>query len=343
MSISSSAANEWPQVDEVELMASNGLIMEKPISSSAQEQQQQQQQALKCPRCDSSNTKFCYYNNYSLSQPRHFCKACKRYWTRGGTLRNVPVGGGCRKNKRVKRSVNASSSSSPDPSSSSSLPIINGSSNSLTNTPLTTTTSTTTSSMAINSIGNHHSSSTAPLFYGTSDVNHLTFPRFHNIKSTAAFDLQPQFSDLGLGFGSSSVPMTTQVEDLIASNSLLSGFNSSTALLGSSTPFIGSSLQNSIMGDLKDSRSANRFPALLPFRDLQMGAHHSDDQAILMKELKVEHGSKDELISGPCQNQVELFNSFDSSLYWNPTNNSTAFGANWPDLSNYGSSVTPLI
>ncbi|CAA6658200.1 unnamed protein product [Spirodela intermedia] len=50
------------------------------------------------PRCDSSNTKFCYYNNYSLSQPRHFCKACKRYWTRGGTLRNVPVGGGCRKN-----------------------------------------------------------------------------------------------------------------------------------------------------------------------------------------------------------------------------------------------------
>ncbi|CAN4116952.1 unnamed protein product [Withania somnifera] len=33
--------------------------------------------ALKCPRCDSTNTKFCYFNNYSLSQPRHFCKACK--------------------------------------------------------------------------------------------------------------------------------------------------------------------------------------------------------------------------------------------------------------------------
>eukprot|EP01018_Ginkgo_biloba_P009876 Gb_28501 [translate_table: standard] len=62
-------------------------------------------QALKCPRCDSSNTKFCYYNNYSLSQPRHFCKTCKRYWTRGGTLRNVPVGGGCRKNKRAKRTA----------------------------------------------------------------------------------------------------------------------------------------------------------------------------------------------------------------------------------------------
>lgn len=60
----------------------------------------QPEQALKCPRCDSTNTKFCYYNNYSLSQPRYFCKACRRYWTKGGSLRNVPVGGGCRKNKR---------------------------------------------------------------------------------------------------------------------------------------------------------------------------------------------------------------------------------------------------
>ncbi|KAK9080382.1 hypothetical protein SSX86_000140 [Deinandra increscens subsp. villosa] len=59
-------------------------------------------QALKCPRCDSSNTKFCYYNNYNLSQPRHFCKSCRRYWTKGGVLRNVPVGGGCRKTKRSK-------------------------------------------------------------------------------------------------------------------------------------------------------------------------------------------------------------------------------------------------
>ncbi|XP_038900696.1 dof zinc finger protein DOF3.6-like [Benincasa hispida] len=60
--------------------------------------------ALKCPRCDSTNTKFCYFNNYSLSQPRHFCKACRRYWTRGGALRNVPVGGGFRKNKKKKKS-----------------------------------------------------------------------------------------------------------------------------------------------------------------------------------------------------------------------------------------------
>ncbi|BAT91936.1 dof zinc finger protein DOF2.1-like [Vigna umbellata] len=63
------------------------------------------EQALKCPRCDSTSTKFCYYNNYSLSQPRYFCKSCRRYWTKGGTLRNVPVGGGCRK----KRSSSSSS------------------------------------------------------------------------------------------------------------------------------------------------------------------------------------------------------------------------------------------
>lgn len=62
----------------------------------------QPETALKCPRCESTNTKFCYFNNYSLSQPRHFCKTCRRYWTRGGALRNVPVGGGCRRNKRSK-------------------------------------------------------------------------------------------------------------------------------------------------------------------------------------------------------------------------------------------------
>nr|XP_043612392.1 dof zinc finger protein DOF3.5-like [Erigeron canadensis] len=56
--------------------------------------------APNCPRCASPNTKFCYYNNYSLSQPRYFCKGCRRYWTKGGSLRNVPIGGGCRKNRR---------------------------------------------------------------------------------------------------------------------------------------------------------------------------------------------------------------------------------------------------
>ncbi|XP_076913750.1 dof zinc finger protein DOF4.6-like [Bidens hawaiensis] len=70
----------------------------------------QKPQALNCPRCNSAHTKFCYYNNYSLSQPRYFCKTCRRYWTDGGSLRNVPVGGGSRRNKR---SSSSSSSSVP--------------------------------------------------------------------------------------------------------------------------------------------------------------------------------------------------------------------------------------
>lgn len=76
----------------------------------------QKPQALNCPRCNSAHTKFCYYNNYSLSQPRYFCKTCRRYWTEGGSLRNVPVGGGSRRNKR-----SSSSSSSAVPSAAASI------------------------------------------------------------------------------------------------------------------------------------------------------------------------------------------------------------------------------
>ncbi|KAM2156201.1 hypothetical protein ACFX1R_041922 [Malus domestica] len=54
---------------------------------------------LPCPRCKSLETKFCYFNNYSVYQPRHFCKSCQRYWTAGGTIRNVPLGTRRRKNK----------------------------------------------------------------------------------------------------------------------------------------------------------------------------------------------------------------------------------------------------
>ena len=56
---------------------------------------------LPCPRCNSLETKFCYFNNYNVNQPRHFCKNCQRYWTAGGTMRNVPVGAGRRKNKHL--------------------------------------------------------------------------------------------------------------------------------------------------------------------------------------------------------------------------------------------------
>ncbi|XP_044469891.1 dof zinc finger protein DOF2.1-like [Mangifera indica] len=97
-------------------MPSNSLENMLACSKAQQDRKPrpQPEQALKCPRCDSTNTKFCYYNNYSLTQPRYFCKSCRRYWTKGGTLRNVPVGGGCRKNKRS--SSSSSSKRSQDQS-----------------------------------------------------------------------------------------------------------------------------------------------------------------------------------------------------------------------------------
>ncbi|KAK7359908.1 hypothetical protein VNO77_01876 [Canavalia gladiata] len=71
-----------------------------------------EQENLPCPRCDSTNTKFCYYNNYNYSQPRHFCKSCRRYWTHGGTLRDIPVGGGSRKNAKRSRTHHSTATSS---------------------------------------------------------------------------------------------------------------------------------------------------------------------------------------------------------------------------------------
>jgi hypothetical protein len=81
-------------------------------------QQPRQQQQLECPRCRSTNTKFCYYNNYSTAQPRHFCRACRRYWTHGGTLRDVPVGG---KRRRVSAEPSSAASASPPPMPAASL------------------------------------------------------------------------------------------------------------------------------------------------------------------------------------------------------------------------------
>ncbi|XP_078447861.1 dof zinc finger protein 1-like [Wolffia australiana] len=96
---------QWPQDMGLVRTSLEGMML--PSSCTATRPQLMERRprpprehALNCPRCQSTNTKFCYYNNYSLSQPRYFCKTCRRYWTEGGSLRNVPVGGGSRKNKR---------------------------------------------------------------------------------------------------------------------------------------------------------------------------------------------------------------------------------------------------
>ncbi|XP_042030983.1 dof zinc finger protein DOF1.4-like [Salvia splendens] len=199
--IISSTTNQWPQNqiivdDHKTLMASSSA--NKVMAAAADKPNpgdHHPHPPLKCPRCDSSNTKFCYYNNYSLSQPRHFCKACKRYWTRGGTLRNVPVGGGCRKNKRPKR--HSSSSSSSATTSSTSQPQID-----LPPPP-----------------SNHIQN---PLFYGLNpNPLELNFP-------FSSFRVSPQINSLGLGF--SPEPPTNGFKP-IQNNSIFFGPSSTMASL----------------------------------------------------------------------------------------------------------------
>ncbi|KAI8573744.1 hypothetical protein RHMOL_Rhmol01G0300100 [Rhododendron molle] len=135
-----------------------------------------QEQALKCPRCDSTNTKFCYYNNYSLTQPRYFCKSCKRYWTQGGTLRNVPVGGGCRKTKR---------SSPPSSKIGQDQPMIT----------------------TVNP-GPLYSSDLSLAFSGATHYEGVGNPSFHNPAAAAAMFLDPPggfFQNLCYGMGNGSL------------------------------------------------------------------------------------------------------------------------------------------
>ncbi|KAG9155271.1 hypothetical protein Leryth_027634 [Lithospermum erythrorhizon] len=324
------------------LIASPVIVMEKPN----QDQQQQQhhppphQQQLKCPRCDSSNTKFCYYNNYSLSQPRHFCKACKRYWTRGGTLRNVPVGGGCRKNKRVKR-PSSSSSSANEVSSSSFL-------------------------LASNNPNNHHidlsSSITSthqhinPLFYGLpTNASELSLPPYTNltrVDGTSAFD---QFNNvLGLGFETSGILGLDHVNSIRnntnifknGSNPILSNYQVGSVVGSSSSStiasLVGSSLQqqnkyiSASSGGLKDMQGGGQngnFGGLFTMENLRTAENAVEGGSAMMKDVKME-GSQQNRFDWNSniptqQNQIhhQINSSSDPSL-WN-----TNGGSSWLDPS----------
>ncbi|KAG8366820.1 hypothetical protein BUALT_Bualt16G0007500 [Buddleja alternifolia] len=118
-SLSSPREDDRKQEDKPEPLTSEDLKdsnMTPPIVEDSKTEEDQsdtsnsQEKTLKkpdkivpCPRCNSMDTKFCYFNNYNVNQPRHFCKNCQRYWTAGGTMRNVPVGAGRRKNKNSAR------------------------------------------------------------------------------------------------------------------------------------------------------------------------------------------------------------------------------------------------
>ncbi|CAI9777387.1 unnamed protein product [Fraxinus pennsylvanica] len=92
-----------PAIDNnVSTLKSSKTVDNSSETSTSQEKSlKKPDKILPCPRCNSMDTKFCYFNNYNVHQPRHFCKKCQRYWTSGGTMRNVPVGAGRRKNKNA--------------------------------------------------------------------------------------------------------------------------------------------------------------------------------------------------------------------------------------------------
>ncbi|XP_062111584.1 cyclic dof factor 3-like [Humulus lupulus] len=94
-----------PSVEgESSSLKSSKSTEQSDISNSQEKTLKKPDKIIPCPRCNSMDTKFCYYNNYNVNQPRHFCKNCQRYWTAGGTMRNVPVGAGRRKNKNTSTS-----------------------------------------------------------------------------------------------------------------------------------------------------------------------------------------------------------------------------------------------
>jgi len=90
--------------DQNESKVVNTSTVEDNIETSSTDQDKvlkKPDKIVQCPRCNSFDTKFCYFNNYNVSQPRHFCRKCHRYWTAGGTMRNVPFGAGRRRNKQI--------------------------------------------------------------------------------------------------------------------------------------------------------------------------------------------------------------------------------------------------
>nr|QYF06665.1 Dof [Betula platyphylla] len=79
-------------------------------------------QALKCPRCESTHTKFCYNNNYNLSQPRYFARPVEGIGPKEAPLGTFLSAVDARKNKKfsVKKSNDQPMTHQNHPGSSSS-------------------------------------------------------------------------------------------------------------------------------------------------------------------------------------------------------------------------------
>lgn len=268
--------------------------------------------ALKCPRCESTNTKFCYFNNYSLSQPRHFCKTCRRYWTRGGALRNVPVGGGCRRNKRSKGSSNNSKS----PASSGDRQAAPSGSG--------------TSSM--NPSNSTNSGISANILGLTSQIPQL---RFMSPLSQLTHDFGS--SDIGLNYGGNSAPAVATSEMSYHIGSNLFGGSGGGAGGGSASilyPFQGQ--QFPFLGGLDQSGQG-----LFSYQgggggggepSGYVGAKLSNSMLSQLASVKMEDHNINNL--DQSNNLARQF------MGVNPGNNDQWSGSAWTDLSGFSSSST---
>ncbi|KAG6473177.1 hypothetical protein ZIOFF_067089 [Zingiber officinale] len=298
-------------------------------------------EALRCPRCDSANTKFCYYNNYSLAQPRHFCKACKRYWTRGGTLRNVPVGGGCRKNKRTSKKQHPSAAAGvgnlprplllPPPDHH---PLIS------------------TNSLPAAARRPGAASDSAATIYANHALQMASFPLLLDGLADASYSAAADLLQ-HLGLGVPSANQDLGFHPLPPVNSIL---NDDNQLIGSSllpsTSFLASSVKHP-MKQLEDQFDQTLFPFDGSADQLEASALMNGGIAGMMKEVKLESQSNNVIDNSFSQNWQNTIipsdiNSFDNfipppaAMYWNSTTGGG--GISWSDFNtNCSSSIAPLI
>ncbi|XP_076886009.1 dof zinc finger protein DOF5.4-like [Bidens hawaiensis] len=251
-------------------------------------------QALKCPRCESLNTKFCYYNNYNLSQPRHFCKSCRRYWTKGGVLRNVPVGGGCRKTERSKpKSGSKNPSSDAGDRKSSNSQNSSSESSSLT---ATTTAANTTATRA----------TAAPVAAAEVANNpNINIPS----SSTGFYNIIPPSSVPNPSFENNMFPEIGTFTSLISSSTsqLPIGFNVPGNISGDISPF----RQQWMHADMK-------VPETSPLGFMVGDTSATEFSGLQNKTSGVGLGTED-WTNGTDQSLFDLTGTVDDQSYWNQT------------------------
>jgi hypothetical protein len=313
-------------------------------------------EALRCPRCDSANTKFCYYNNYSLSQPRHFCKACKRYWTRGGTLRNVPVGGGCRKNKRSRSSSGAAGAGGRSGSSAAAAAAAAVTSSSAASALSLPPPPGSSLPSLTSALGLHGGSSLASLLLGTgagSDHIGLFQAAMQSVVSSeaTAYEMQQQHQTqmdhlLGLGYGGAGaqIQLKPWMQDAGAGgaggimDSFYAPLLSSSLVPGLEELHVKAEAANA--GDHQQKAAPRDVEQQSGSWELPTPSSSNVEASIIASDaLMAAAASMNPAVSSTSSTAVTTAPS--SFMYWGNGGIGGAAAA-WPDLANCGSSIATL-